>query len=138
MSLTIQVQFYDVPQPVTYTIPWSPSMTIQAAMEACFNQYSGPHSQQPFTFWIQYYGTYNTQFIGYMPISINGRHKAAQYIWFVYLNNVVANNSLDAVTLNPGDSVAFKYQPFASSNIAAGSIYHAMIQADLSFTKPIN
>ncbi len=128
MSLTIQVEFYDVPTPVNYTIPWSANMTIQAAMEACFDQNSGPHTQQPFTFQIQYYGTYNQQLIGYMPVSINGRVRANQYIWFVYLNGVATNNSLDAVPLNPGDDVAFKYEAFAESEAKEGSIHLAIHQ----------
>ncbi len=135
MSLIIQVEFYDVPQPVNYTIPWSAGMTIQAAMEACFDQYSGPHSQQPFTFQIQYYGTYGGQLIGYMPVSINGRMRADQYIWFVYLNGVATNNSLDAISLSPGDDIAFKYETFAASKEKQGSIQLA-IHTYLSSIKP--
>lgn len=37
MSLTIEVKFEGVPNPVTYTIPWSAGLKIQGAMEQCFN-----------------------------------------------------------------------------------------------------
>ncbi|MEO5564587.1 MAG: hypothetical protein ABIR18_14165 [Chitinophagaceae bacterium] len=130
MSLTIEVKFYNVPQPQTYTIPWTAGMTIQQAMEACFNQYSVPHAQHPFTFWIQYYGTYNTQFIGYMPIQVNGVQRSDQYIWFVYLNGVQTNNSLDAVPLNPADVIDFRYEAYGAEDEKNNSIYRAMRQAD--------
>lgn len=126
MSLTIEVKFYDIPTPQTYTIPWTANMHIQDAMEKCFNQYSVPHSQHPFTFWIQYYGTYNTKFLGYMPIEINGRRKSDPYIWFVYLNDAKTNNSLDAATLNPGDKIEFKFEMYSANDESEGSIYKAM------------
>ena len=132
MSLTIEVKFYNVPNPQTYTIPWNANMNIQLAMEACFNQYSVPHAQHPFTFWIQYYGTYNTLFIGYMPIQINGVQRSDQYIWFVYLNGVKTNNSLDAVSLNPSDTVEFRYEAYGNEDKETGSVYKAMRQADLA------
>jgi hypothetical protein len=135
MSLTIEVNFYDVPTPVNYTIPWSANLTIQAAMEACFNQYSVPHAQHPFTFWIQYYGTYNSQYVGYMPITINGRQRSDQYIWFVYLNKAKTNNSLDAVTLNPGDLVEFRYESYDASKEAVNSIYKTITLMHQSKTK---
>lgn len=130
MSLTIEVKFYNVPNPQTYTIPWTANMKIQQAMESCFNQYSVPHAQHPFTFWIQYYGTYNKQFIGYMPIQINGVQRSDQYIWFVYLNGVKTNNSLDAVSLSPSDTVEFRYEAYGNEDKEAGSVYRAMRQVD--------
>jgi|GEM_PF-4418610 len=126
MSLTIEVKFYDVPQPINYTIPWSANLTIQASMEACYNIYSVPHTQHEFTFNIQYYGTYNQQLIGYMPVAINNRPRAGQYIWFVYLNGVKTNNSLDSVMLNPGDVIEFRYESYVDEMEAANSIYKAI------------
>lgn len=126
MSLTIEVKFYDVPDPQTYTIPWSASMNIQDAMEKCFNQYSAPHAKHPFTFWIQYYGTYNSQFLGYMPIEINGRRRSGPYIWYVYLNGDKTNNSLDATTLEAGDVIEFKFETYSAAQENDDSIYKAM------------
>lgn len=132
MSLTIEVKFHDVPQPVNYTIPWAPGLTIQAAMEACFNEYSVPHAQHPFTFCIQYYGTYSSQYIGYVPVAINGKQRADDYIWFVYVNGTKTNSSLDAVTLNPGDKVEFKYASFDGTTETSGSIYKIIQQINQS------
>lgn len=133
MSLTIEVKFSDVPKPVTYTISWSPDLTIQKAMQLCFDKYDTPHAQHPFTFWIQYYGTYNTIYIGYMPIEINGKRRVDNYVWFVYLNGRKTKNSLDASTLNPDDKIEFKYETIGSAE-EENAIYTAMLEADKALT----
>lgn len=125
-SLTIEVKFYDDPKIYTYDIPWSSGLTIQSAMEGCFNQYSGPHSQSPFTFVIQYYGTYSGTFLGYMTIAVNNRYRSDPYLWFVYLNGTLTNNSLDASALNPGDVVEFKFQQY--SEAIYGQTHYALMQ----------
>jgi hypothetical protein len=128
MSITIKVESFDVTEPLNYpSIPWSENMTIQGAMEACYNLYTLPGAVNPFTFLIQYYGTYNQQFIGYMPTAINSRQRSDQYIWFVYLNNVKTNNSLDAATLNPDDLIEFRYESYDEANESTDSIYKAMV-----------
>lgn len=114
-SLTIEVKFYDDPNVHTYNIPWTAGLTIQSAMEACYNEYSGPHSQSPFTFVIQYYGTYSGTLLGYMTIAVNNRYRSDPYLWFVYLNGTLTNNSLDGSTLNPGDVVEFKFQQYSDA-----------------------
>lgn len=114
-SLTIEVKFYDDPNIQTYNIPWSAGLTIQSAMESCFNEYSGPHSQSPFTFVIQFYGTYGGTLLGYMTVAVNNRFRSDPYVWFVYLNGTLTNNSLDATPLNPSDVVEFKYEQYSDS-----------------------
>lgn len=125
-SLTIEVKFYDDPNIHTYDIPWTANLNIQGAMEACYNQYSGPHSQSPFTFVVQYFGTYNGTFLGYMTVAVNGRFRSDPYLWFVYLNNVLTNNSLDAVPLNPGDVVEFKFEQYSDS--LHGNTHYALMR----------
>jgi hypothetical protein len=127
-SFTIEVKF-DTDPVLTYNVPWSSGLLIQSAMEACYNYSTG--SQHPFTFELQYYGTYNTKFLGYMAVAINGTYRAAGYLWYVYLNGVKTNNSLDAVPLNPGDVVEFKYETYSVAETEQeGSYYHTLLMAE--------
>ncbi|MES2689756.1 MAG: hypothetical protein V4658_05095, partial [Bacteroidota bacterium] len=104
MSLTIEVKYYDSPKVITYDLNWAPGMNIQNAMEGCYNQYTVPHSQSTFTFLLQYSGTYNAVYIGYMVVAINDRQRSGRYIWNVYLNGAVINNGL-VDELEPGDLI---------------------------------
>lgn len=129
-SFTIEVKFYNSPNIITYNIPWSPGLYIQSAMEACYNTTPGPGTP-PFTFQIQYYGTYDKKFIGYMVVAVNGTFRAAGYIWYVYLNNVKTNNSLNAIPLNPGDVIEFKFETYAEAAASPpGSFYHTFLLAE--------
>jgi hypothetical protein len=131
-SLTIEVKFYNSNNVLTYTIPWSANLYIRGAMEACYDS-SPSGGGAPFTFGLQYYGTYNHQFLGYMAIAVNGTVRSAGYIWFVYLNGQKTNNSLDAVALNPNDTVEFKYDTIAlAAEEAPGSYYHTLYLAETS------
>lgn len=132
MSLTVEVKHFDDPHVVTYNIPWSADLTIQKAMEQCYNTKTPPL----FTFWVQYYGTFNKTFIGYMTVEINGRRRGGGYIWTVYLNNNLTNGGLDAQNLNPGDVVEFKYEPYSPS-IHANTVYEKMMLAHIELKKQL-
>ena len=134
MSLTVKVKFENVPNPATYNIPWTRDLNIKSVMEQCYDTYTVPHAQHPFTFWIQYYGTYNGTQIGYVAIEINGKRKAGNYIWFIYVNGTKINNSLDHNILNPKDVIEFKYETYSSANEEKDSIYTAIMQADKTLT----
>jgi hypothetical protein len=114
MSLTIEVKYYDSPNVVTYDFSWSPGMNIQNALEACYNQYTVPHSQTPFMFILQYSGTYDNVYIGYMIVAINERQRSGWYIWNVYVNGAVINNGLDSYILQPDDLIELKYESYLS------------------------
>jgi hypothetical protein len=70
-----------------------------------------------------------------MPTSINERQRSGPYIWFVYLNKIKTNNSLDAVRLNPGDLVEFRYESYDETKEAAGSIYKTIVLIEQSQLK---
>jgi hypothetical protein len=127
-SFTIGVKLYSHPVQ-TYNVPWSAGLNIQNAMEACYNYNAGPGN--PFTYQLQYYGTYNTLFLGYMAVAINGTYRAGGYIWYVYLNGTKTNNSLDAVPLSPDDVVEFKYETYSEAEAEPlGSFYHTFLLAE--------
>lgn len=129
-SLTIEVKFYSSSATLSYNIPWSPSLYIQQAMEAGYD--SVPNGGgTPFTFGLQYYGTYDGTFLGYMAIAVNAVFRSGGYIWYAYLNGNLTNNSLDGVALNPGDLIEFKYDTIAiAAGLAPGTYYHSLYKAE--------
>jgi len=125
MSFTIEVKHFDSPNVVTYTIPWSANLTIRDAMQKCHDN----PSEHPFTFWVQYYGTYNQTFLGYMTVEINSRRRGGPYFWAVYLNGVLTNNSLAAGPLQPNDVIEFKYEQY-SSKLHANTVYEMAMKTE--------
>lgn len=104
MAITLTV---DGASPIT-NIPYTDSMNVQAALEAAY-------SLGYLSFWIEYYGTYNDQYLGYFVTHMDGTSQQGTNYWILYINNVLATEGIDETLLNDGDQIAFNYEPYSET-----------------------
>lgn len=94
-------------------IPWTQGMNVQAVLEAAYNLSINPPTPSPLLYWIEYYGTSNQTYLGYIVTMMDGTSQMGNYYWFLYVNNASATTGIDNTTVNAGDQILFKYEQYS-------------------------
>jgi len=94
-------------------IPYTNQMNVQNAIEKAYDIYTNPPNIPPLSFAIEYYGTYNGSYLGYMVTQLDGTAQQGSMYWALYINGVVAANGIDETILNDGDQISFQYQSYS-------------------------
>lgn len=118
----MQTKLTDPTQTVTLTIsdgtvmnniPWTQGMNVQSALEAAYNISVNPPTPSPLSYWIEYFGTSSGVYLGYLVTMVDGITQMGNMYWFVYVNQVSATSGIDSTTLNAGDQILLKYEPYS-------------------------
>jgi hypothetical protein len=110
MSSPTSVQVSVVGGP-TVSVPWVINMNAQQAIEGA---YSALNDSSKFTYALQFYGSQ----LGYLVTMINETYDsfastaAPFYYWEFLVNGKPAQSGIDNTSLNPGDSIAFSFEPY--------------------------
>lgn len=94
-------------------IPYVSGMNVQAALEAGYNLYVNPPSIPPLSFWIEFFGTYQGSYLGYLVTMMDGTAQQGTMYWMLYVNNTVATGGIDQTIVNDGDEIEFKYESYS-------------------------
>lgn len=106
---------------VINNIPWTQGMNVQSALEAAYNLSVNPPTPSPLSFWVEYFGSSNGTYLGYIVTMVDGVSQMGDMYWFLYVNQVAAVNGIDSTTLNAGDHVQFKYEQY-SEKLHGGTV----------------
>jgi hypothetical protein len=96
-------------------IPYTSQMNVQKALEAAYNIYINPPTIPPLSFWVEFFGSYNGVYLGYMVTQLDGTTQQGSMYWMLYINNVVATGGIDETILSDGDEIEFNYQTYSES-----------------------
>lgn len=99
---------------VINNVPWTQGMNVQSVLEAAYNLSVNPPTPSPLSYWIEYYGTINSVYLGYAVTMMDGTSQQGNYYWFLYINNVTATTGIDNTTVNAGDQILFKYEAYSA------------------------
>lgn len=98
---------------VINNIPWTQGMNVQMVLEAAYNLYQNPPTPSPLSYWIEYFGTVNSLYLGYYMTMIDGTSQMGNNYWFFYINQVVGLKGIDDTIVDAGDQISFKYEAYA-------------------------
>jgi len=112
MSITLKINNGSTTKTVE-DVPYTSNMNAQQALEAAYNTVTIPPAFPLFSYWMDYFGTENDVYLGYLIQSMDGLTAFGSKYWMLYVNGALSNEGIDSTTLSDSDSVEFKYQQYS-------------------------
>ncbi len=94
-------------------IPFTAGMNVQQVLEAAYNKYTNPPSIPPLSFWLDYYGTSDGIYLGYLVTMMDGTSQQGDMYWMLYVNGTLATAGIDQTTVTDGSTISFMFQSYS-------------------------
>ncbi len=102
-------------------IPYTAGMNVQQVLETAYNKFINPPAMPPLNYWLDYYGTSNGIYLGYLVTMMDGTAQQGIMYWMLYVNGVIAQQGIDQTIVGDGSTVAFMYQSY-SEQLHGGTV----------------
>jgi hypothetical protein len=112
--MAVRIDIVGSPAPVpSIWVPWTGTMNVQQLMEAAYNQVQ-PRSPAGFTFALQYFGTFQSQPLGYLAVMVDGAYDLPdqRVFWALKVNGRYATRGIDYTVVVDGDVVTLSNEVY--------------------------